>query len=364
MKSDISLNGLVISEVPDLYNFRSFISNCGYGIFSASEIINQIKTDSRKLKIDISAHDQNDLPKLLSDAIKSNDVNVKNVAEDIVADFGRRLGLIVYILKTATLKNRQANNKYKSQDWQTWKDCSRIFLAGGLANGLLGEKIRYYAQELLNELNIKDSEFIISKFPSYTQMIGCARLNKEANKQALLFDFGHSFVKTGLAIFNGQALHQIKLLPKLKSQHMNKGYSNKDEEYEDAVGLHNFIVKTISDYYLVYSKPDCSKHIVISIANNVKNGKIGWGGCYYKLMFVSQEYERYLENCLSEVIGEDIKITLIHDGQAASISFSGEENSAFIALGTAFGVGYPELIPGLKDANYVEITELETQRGG
>jgi hypothetical protein len=96
---------------------------------------------------------------------------------------------------------------------------------------------------------------------------------------------------------------------------------------------------------------------VISIANNVKNGKIGWGGCYYKLMFVSQEYEKYLEKCLSEVIGEEIKITLIHDGQAASVYFSGEENSVFIALGTAFGVGFPEPITGLKDASCVEITE-------
>lgn len=148
MKSDISLNGLVIAEVPDLYNFQSFIGNCGYGIFSSFAIINQIITDSCKLKIDISAQDQNDLPKLLSDAIESNDVNVKNVAEDIAADFGRGLGLIIYILKTATLNNRQANDEYKSEDWQFWKDCRKIFLVGGLTNGLLGEKIRYYAQEL------------------------------------------------------------------------------------------------------------------------------------------------------------------------------------------------------------------------
>jgi hypothetical protein len=357
MKSNISLNGLMIAEVPNLYNFQSFIGNCGYSIFSASEIINHIKTNSCKLKIDFSAHDQNDLPKFFSEALESNDANVKNTAEDIVADFGRRLGLIVYILKTATVINRHANNEYEPQDWQSWKDCSKIFLAGGLANGLLGEKIRYYAQELLYELNINDSEFILSKFPSYTQMIGCARLNKEANKQALLFDFGHSFVKAGFAVFNGQALSQIKLLPKLKSQYMNRSYSNKEEEYEDAIGLHNFIVKTISDYYLEYYKTDCSKHIVISIANNVENGKIGWGGCYYKLMFVSQEYERYLENCLTEVIGVDTKITLIHDGQAASVNFSDEENSVLIALGTAFGVGYPEPIPGLKDASCVEIIE-------
>jgi hypothetical protein len=74
-------------------------------------------------------------------------------------------------------------------------------------------------------------------------------------------------------------------------------------------------------------------------------------------MFVNDQYERYLEKSLSEVIGKDIRITLIHDGQAASVCFSEEENSALIALGTAFGVGYPEPIPQLKNAGSVEIIE-------
>jgi hypothetical protein len=200
-------------------------------------------------------------------------MDIKNVAEEIAADFGRRLGLIVYILKTASAKNRQANKEYKPHDWLIWIDCRKVFLAGGLANGLLGEKLRYYAQELLFELDIKETELIIGKFPSYTQMIGCARLNRESRKYALLFDFGHSFVKAGLAVYEGQALSQIKLLPKLQSKHMNNRYSNKDEEYKEAVGLHNFIIKTISNYYFEYAKNDCSNHIVISIANKVENGQ-------------------------------------------------------------------------------------------
>ena len=357
MKSNISLNGLIIAEAPDLYNFQSFIGKSGYGIFSASQIINRIKEESGRLKIDISAYNQSDLPKLLSSVLESDDSGAREVADAIVADFGRRLGLIVYILKTATLKTQQLNNEYEHQDWQIWKDCRNVILAGGLANGLLGEKIRFYAQELLTELNIMDFKFIISKFPTYAQMIGCARLNKEMNKEALLFDFGHSFVKTGLADYMNQTLYKIMLLPKLKSQFMSSGYSDKDKEFEDAMGLHKFIVKTISDYYSKYSTTDSSKHIVISIANNVNGGKIGWGGCYYKLMLVSQEYERYLEICLSEIIRENIEITLVNDGQAASVYYSGEEDAVLIALGTAFGVGYPQPIPGLKDASCVEIIE-------
>ena len=359
MQCNIFINGLKIKEVPKLYNFESFIGSCCYDIFSSWGIITRIIADSNKLKIHINEHNQNDLPKLLSDAFESNDIDVKDTAEDIVADFGRRLGLIVYILKTASIENRIANDRHKPDDWQFWIDCRKIFLVGGLANGLLGEKLRYYAQELLYELNINDIELIIGKLTSYSQMIGCARQNKGTSKHALLFDFGHSFVKTGIAIYEGQAISKIKLLPKLKSQHMCNSYSSDEEEYKDAVSLHNFIAKAISDYYLQYVNSDCSKHIVISIANKVENGKIGWGGCYYKLMFVSDEYERYLEKCLSEVIGKDIQITLVHDGQAAALCFSEEENSALIALGTAFGVGYPEPIQGLKDASCVEIvTEL------
>ena len=360
MECNIFINGLKIAEVPDLYNFKSFVGSCCYDIFSSYGIINEIITNSHKLKIDIAKYDHNDLPKILSDLLVNSEIEVKNAAEDIVADFGRRLGLIVYILKTATLKNRQANIKHGDEDWQVWIDCRKIFLAGGLVNGLLGERLRYYAQKLLYELNIRDAEFIISKFPSDTQMIGCARLNKGDNKKALLFDFGHSFVKTGLAAYEGNSLSHINLLPKIKSQYMNNNYPDKEAEYKDAVNLHNFIVKIITDYYFKFAKGDCSSHIVISIANKVTDGKIGWGGCYYKLMFVNDKYERYLEKCVSEILGLNIAITLVHDGQAAAICFAEQEKSALIALGTAFGVGYPEPIPFLKDASNVKIINKNT----
>lgn len=356
MRCSIYLNGLSIAEAPDIYNFKSLTGHCCYEIFSSYLIIQAVKENASRLKIDVCEYDDKDLPRVLSKALESDDFEIKAAAEEIAADFGRRLGLIVYTVKCADEATKAENSWHSEQDWQTWRDMNKVYLAGGLANGALGDKLRYYAQVLLNELNIPDIEIIISRNPSYVQMIGCARMNNGDSDRALVLDFGHSFIKSGIAFYNGKKLSRIEMLPKIKSEHMGRDYSDKNAELRDAMALHDFIADVISRRYLEYSNGGISDHIVISIANKVIGGKIGRGGCYYKLMLVSDEYERYLERCVSERVGRDIKITLIHDGGAAAMCISEEKNAVMIALGTAFGVGYHENVKGLRNADFVEVT--------
>lgn len=341
--NNIRLNRIVIADVPDIFNFKYFEGRCAYDIFSSGAIIGTVRENAEALGIDLSVTDNSDLPKCLSAALESG----SDCAQAIAADFGRRLGLIAATMKMASEKTRCANERYEDEDWQPWTELNKIFLSGGLANGTLGRTLSYYGNDLLRTVGIQNMTLELSRCLSYDQLIGCARRNTGDASCAVVFDFGHSFVKSAVASFTTsseeKSLVRLGKVRKIPGRYMGRDYGNSEIEYSEAVLLHEFIADTVKERFseLSASKQSLSSHIVISIANNVTEGRIGYGGCYYKLMRVSPEYETYLSDCLSELLGRKINATLIHDGQAAALSVAGEKNSVLIALGTAFGVGFP-----------------------
>ena len=81
------------------------------------------------------------------------------------------------------------------------------------------------------------------------------------------------------------------------------------------------------------------------------------GSVDFDLKSVFNKYEEYLSNFLSELLERDVTVKLIHDGQAAALSVAGEKNSVLVALGTAFGVGFPpESDEGLRPAENLIIS--------
>ena len=353
--SNIKLNGLIIGDAPDMYGLRSFIGRSCHSIFSSHEIICTVREKADALGIDLTVTNGDELPKRLSSLLAESCGNIKDTAESIAADFGRRLGLIIYILKTSDEKTRLANTRFPDEDWTPWRSFRTIIISGGLSGGMLGKKLCFYATTLLKELDVNDLTVIPGSFHSYDQLIGCAKINDSVCSRAVVFDFGHSFVKSGIVSYDGNKVTKLTPLERIPSRFMKRGYEDKEEEYRDAVGLHEFIVNTVSERYTKHWGDGLSDHIVISIANNVNDGKIIWGGCYYKLMFISPEYEKHLENSIRSALGKDVRVTLVHDGKAAALCYSGLHDCALIAIGTAFGVGYPEDIPGLKDTSEVKI---------
>ncbi len=364
--SAIRLNGISIEDVPDLYNFKEFKGFSAYDIFSSGSLIGAVGQNAESLGIDLKTSDASDLPKYLSAALESGSERIRSAAESIASDFGRRLGLIFFAMKTASEKTRFANDRYEDEDWRPWTGVNKIFLSGGLANGKLGENLCRYANELIKELGVIDVNICTSRYPSHDQLIGCARANSDNASRAVVFDFGHSFVKSAVASYakSSEGSHGVVRLDvdkKIPSRHMGRGYTDADAEYKEAVLLHEFIANVVASRFSRLSEDDKrlppSRNIVISIANNVSDGSIGYGGCYYKLMLVSPKYEEYLSNFLSELLERDVTVKLIHDGQAAALSVAGEKNSVLVALGTAFGVGFPpESDEGLRPAENLIIS--------
>lgn len=351
MVNEIRVNRIILSDLPDIYNFKSYEGNDCFGIFSTGEVISLTAKNASALGIDLDKTGSHDLPKLLSKALEDDNDEISKVANVVVAELGQRLAAVFYVLKRDPSITVESNDRYTAQDFESWQKIEHIFLVGGLANGALGRRLAENAQKTLCELGFGGVQVKAGKYPSDAQLAGVARLNDGKNKSALVLDMGHSFVKSAKANFKNGALVGLEHFDKIPSEFMGKWYEDKKAELEDAGLLHGFIVDTIANLYKKCGD-DVSDHISISIANNVRDGVIAWGGCYYKLKFLSDNYEELLENDLSGALGRRITVSLAHDGRAAALCFDEVENAAVFALGTAFGVGYTE---GRRDLLPVEM---------
>jgi len=59
---------------------------------------------------------------------------------------------------------------------------------------------------------------------------------------------------------------------------------------------------------------------------------------------LSNDYAKLLMEDLSGMLHKKVKVRLVHDGTANALYFSEIENSVCVSLGTAFGVGFTDII--------------------
>lgn len=143
--------------------------------------------------------------------------------------------------------------------------------------------------------------------------------------------------------FKNNKIANIQSLEKIKSEYVEWEFENKEEEKEQALNLNRHIINILCD---TINSMNCNidvigGHIVISIANYVKNGIFADRGGYGKLRLVTNNYEKFLSDELNKKFKKNFKITLVHDGTAMAAAFSNYKNSVCVSLGTAFGVGFP-----------------------
>ena len=307
-----------------------------YSVFSSDAIIAAI--DSSRDSLGISSDvDALELPKVLSGKLMSTNESERGIAEKIAREFGCRLGAILFAMKTASPELREANSRYAPDDWTPWTSAENVILSGGLASGNLGKALRNAAVETMYCLG-QEISIEISSHPAFAPLIGVSRLVPINTERAVVFDFGHTFVKSAISVYNGNNLEKIVLFPKVESEYMGRFYDNKDEELKDSLRLHDFIASMISE---TICRSRVSPSVVpISIANTVVNGVISRGGCYSKLAKITDNYGNYLSQDVSQRVGRKIKVLLIHDGEAVALCFAERPKTVGIALGTAFGVGF------------------------
>lgn len=341
--STCSINRIPIAKLP-LYGIEDSIEGKTVSqIFSTKVMTEEIKCSAGLLGIDLAKFpDRN----LIFEFVKK--ISEGNIAAiELMRKYGRRLGLIFLTLKTGEKENRIARTDWNDEHWEYWKNVKQVILVGGLTSGVLGAILKAEALSVFEKAGVEPYDFVLLDNATYVGIMGCASQIKEKDGTFIVFDFGQTNLKRSIIKKCDGEIIGAKMLDSLPSEFMQSMKAADSAARDEAIKLSSYLKSCIYETISYAQKSEeINSEVIISIANYVSDGCLnGVRGGYAKLKSLCNNYGEYLENELSGMLRRRISIRLIHDSTAAALYFSDYKNSVCITIGTAFGVGFPEIKP-------------------
>lgn len=340
-----SLNRAVLKKLP-LYGIEDAIEGMTFNeIFSTPAIVAEIRRASRRYGIDLSDEPDYMLPRLLNEAIESDNPRYRQLAARVVKKFGNRLGLLLLTLKKGERENREARNDWDDACWEYWRSLKTVILTGGLASSMLGRRFKEDIQTIFDMAGEKPYQIMLFDNGTYVGMMGLAQRLMKDDMTSLVLDFGHTGIKRAVIKKRGGEIADFTAQESLPSLHMKSHFDSEEEKRREAIELHRYIVNTIAASFRAAPDPSAlDDTILISIANYTHNGLLNSKrGGYAKLCTINTDYAAVLEDDLSGELHRDIKVRLVHDSTASALYFADVEQSVCITLGTGFGVGFTDI---------------------
>lgn len=309
-------------------------------VCSTNAVLHQI-ADYLHLPKDISA---TDWPLHFAKSLKMPATSAQATA--VVEHIAQNLSQLLWTLKQGinhpSIQNRYPN--WNSEHWAYWASIDCIHLAGGLLNGTLGTALLPILQTKLRASVFPQVHLSLVRYPAIISLLGAAKYASCLCERALIFDFGHSYIKQGyFSQCDGNLkLHTFCPVPALYTQYE---YDTSQAERQAAKKLSDFIIQTIVNLFQTVTAqglPVCNT-IIISIANYVNNGLFASRAGYGKLNLVYMPYSDFLSDALFESTGQRFNIEFLHDGTAGAYAAQNHplQHEAFIAMGTSLSVGFP-----------------------
>lgn len=205
-----SLNRLKIIDIPDITIDSEVKGKRGLRLMSADNLIESIKKESIYLDLDLENIPDVKLPVYLNQALESENLKVKLTAENIARRLGRNLAFILLTLKRGDRVNKEARSDWEDEHWDYWRQVKKIVFAGGLCNSNLGQRLKYYIDKIFDEAETPKYKIKFAKKPSLIPMIGAARHSPEKCSKLLVFDFGQTLIKPGLASLDSKHVEKIE----------------------------------------------------------------------------------------------------------------------------------------------------------
>lgn len=350
LTANCSLNKVRFAKLP-LYGIEDEMEGKQMSeLFGAGIIIDEMEKNADALGINLSEHKRMDLPKLLDEKLDEENAEAIRIARK----YGNRLGMFLLVLKTGLPENRAVREDWTNAHWEHWANIETIYLAGGLACGRMGEYMLMVVRELFEKANVPLYNIVRNTDSSQMGAMGCLSQLEDDEDVHILFDFGQTRIKRLIAVRRDNDEKQENLkkeytlinLPSIKSINMDLYIENEAEKRRQAEELHEYIVESILETYEEALKYGTIRwEIIISIASYVMDGKIyDARSGYAKLCVLSENYAGFLAKELEDRLDRTISIKLVHDGTAAALYYKGAKNSVCITVGTAFGVGFPEIV--------------------
>lgn len=276
------------------------------------------------------------------EALASGDSARATRAAEVVGAYGRALGHLIATLKAAPPAAPYRPPHLTSGDsgpsaWRVaylshWAQVERIWLGGGLAEGL-GAFFVDDTRAEVERLGVRGCGVEVAPHADVLALVGAARSRPQASPVRVVLDFGASFVKRAAALASDGALERLEVLSSRSAPPL--------DEPSDASGIAAFVVEAIGDTYLEAERRwgEVNPHVTVSLAAYVIEGRLLTSHGTYGLL--QQVDQGQLETDLQLRCGASIRLTFMHDGTAAARGLARPGRAGLIVLGTFLTAGFP-----------------------
>ena len=341
-----SLNRAVLAKLPLCGVDDAIEGLCFSDIFSTPLIVQEIRRLSRFYRIDLSDIPDARLPMILNEALVSEDVRYHQLAERVIKKFGNRLGMLFLALRMGEEGNRLARPDWDDACWDYWHNVGTLILTGGLASSMLGRRFKEQIHYIFDMAGEKPYHIRLYDNGAYLGVMGVAQRLMNDSTAALVFDLGHTNFKRALVRLEGGVIVGFSPFESLPSRYMESRFDSEADRADAAVKLNQYVVNTIIATYREAAQVALlSDTILISIANYTYSGRLNpTRGGFSKLCTLgTAHYSAVLEEILSGELRREIRVRLVHDATATALYFADVPDAVCLTLGTAFGIGFPEI---------------------
>jgi len=331
-----SLNRVWLAELPGVAGVEGLLGRSASDLLSTRAVGDLVRGATEELGLD---PDTPDLLRVFDNCF--DDPPARPAALAVAGAVGLRLGALLLVLWRGDLANRVARPEWDDRHWAYWAAVERVVLGGGLLAGRLGEAAVPVAGAVLAAAGCP---IVVERSP-YGAAVALAGLARHAPADVahmLLFDFGHTAVKRGLATYRDGALAGVVTRPSLPppceagwSEHAGPAWARRRwERMADVIA---------AEWAAVVAPGDGSRVALgLCLASHLQDGHpvTHDRGCYSPLGELAPHLATYLRDELATRLGRFRSFALLHDGHAAAATRAGDPRTAVLTLGTAIGVGY------------------------
>ncbi|HQF70218.1 MAG TPA: hypothetical protein PLH39_02935 [Promineifilum sp.] len=332
-----SLNRARLVELPGVTGAAELLGRSASELLSAAAVTALVRAAADRLALDP------DDPALLRAFDAAFDAPPTRPAALAVAEaVGRRLGALLLMLWRGDAANRAARPEWDEAHWAFWRAVERVVVGGGLLAGRLGEATVPAAGAFLAAAGCPIA-VERSPYGNAIAIAGLARHAPAGAERMLLFDFGHTAVKCGLATYRQGALAGLERRPSLPPPcedgwpaHAGAAWARPRWERMAAA---------ITAAWAAEVVPGQGERVAVGLclASHLHDGHpIGRDrGCYTALGELAPHLATFLRDDLRARLGLFRALAVLHDGLAAASTRAGEPHTVVLTLGTAIGAGYP-----------------------
>lgn len=338
-----SLNRARLMALPDIAGTQ-WIGRSASEMLSAAAVTALVRAAAGPLRLDPDA------PDLWHDLDSRFDHPATRPAALAVAtEAGRRLGALLLALWRGDVANHVSRPEWSDAHWRYWRAVRRVVVGGGLLAGRLGEAAVPSARALLAAAGCPIA-VERSPYGDAIALVGLARHAPADLECMLLFDFGHSTVKSGLATYRDGALDTVARRPSSPAP-CEAGWPE-HAGLEWARARWERMAAAIVAAWTGVVPPVAGERVAIglSLASHLQDGHpvSRDRGCYAALGVLAPHLATFVRDDLAARLGRFRSLALLHDGLAAASTRAGEAHTVVLTLGTSIGTGYAPVVEGLR----------------